>query len=322
MESKNAVTEPRNVLVVDDEVAICRLFHAMLTPLGYRVATETDPRRVMSLLRETDFDVVVLDLVMPGMDGRDLIEEIRRHDSALPILVVSGYGSAEITVDAMRRGATDFVTKPVDVPLLDLRIRRVYDLEHARRLANTDGLTGLYNHRHLQERLQQEIDRAQRYDRPLSVVMADLDRFKRFNDAFGHPRGDEVLIQVAQTLRHVSRAADIVARYGGEEFTLILPETAAPEAGVLAERARRCVKALRIGADAGLRVTLSLGVAAYAPGLSKEALIEAADAALYAAKRRGRNRVCFVDEVGSEVTLDRAPLDDDSGTWASELPVV
>ena len=205
----------------------------------------------------------------------------------------------------MRRGATDFVTKPVDAALLDLRIRGAFDLEQTRRMANTDGLTGLYNHRHLQERLQQEVERADRYGRPLSVIMADLDHFKSFNDAFGHPRGDELLIAVARTLRQLSRATDILARYGGEEFTLVLPETSAVEAQVLAERVRQCVAALEIdavptrrGAEPG--VTLSLGVAAYNLGDSKEDLIEAADVALYQAKRAGRNRVHVAEETPGE----------------------
>lgn len=305
--------ELKRVLVVDDEIAICELLSSMLEHFGYQVTAETDPRKVLPLLREGDFDIVLLDLVMPDMDGLALIEKIRERTRTLPILVVTGYGGAETTVEAMRRGATDFVTKPVDAAFLDLRVRRACDLELARRLANTDGLTGLYNHRHLQERLKQEIERAERYGRPLSLVMADLDRFKRFNDAYGHPRGDEVLIQVAQTLRHVTRSADIVARYGGEEFTLILPETPAAEAGVLAGRARECVAALAIG-DPENRVTLSLGVAAHSPGLTKEGLIEAADAALYAAKRRGRNRVCFVDEIGSG---DSAATGDDARSAAA-----
>lgn len=292
--------EPKNILVVDDEIDICHVFDAMLTDLGYHVVTETDPRKAPELLRGSDFDVVVLDLVMPQMDGLDLIEKIREHSSILPIVVVTGYGSANTTVQAMRRGATDFVTKPVDAQFLDLRIRRAFDIELSRRLANTDGLTGLCNHRHLHERLAQEIERAERYDRPLSVVMADLDHFKDFNDSHGHPRGDELLIRVAQTLRQVSRKADIVARYGGEEFTLILPETPASDAGVLAERARQAIDQIEIG---GVRpISVSIGVASYSSGLSQETLIEAADAALYAAKRRGRNRVCFVEEIGESQT--------------------
>ncbi len=284
--------EPRHLLVVDDDANVCQIMSVLLTDLGYQVVTETDGRKVLTLLREGEFDVVLLDLVMPDMDGLELIDRIREHFNVLPILVVTAYGSAELTVDAMRRGATDFVTKPVDAPLLDLRIRRAFDLEQTRRKANTDGLTGLYNHRYLQERIEQEIERAERYNRPLSVLMADLDHFKSFNDTFGHPRGDEVLIAVARTLRQVSRASDVLARYGGEEFTLILPETTAREAQVLAERARECVAAL----DFGARVTVSLGVAAHVPGGSKEALIGTADAALYEAKRRGRDRVYLADE--------------------------
>lgn len=300
--------EPKSILVVDDEVDICQVFDAMLTDLGYQVLTESDPRQVPEILRQSDFDVAVLDLVMPQMDGLELIEQIRQHSSTLPILVVTGYGSADTTVQAMRRGATDFVTKPVDAQFLDLRIRRAFDIELSRRLANTDGLTGLFNHRHMHERLAQEIERAERYGRPLSVVMGDLDHFKRFNDTHGHPRGDELLILVAQTLRQVSRAADIVARYGGEEFTLILPETPASDAGVLAERARQAIDQIEIGGNRP--ISISLGVASYSPGLSQETLIESADAALYAAKHRGRNRVCFVEEISETDSEDKVSFKD------------
>lgn len=286
--------EAKNILIVDDDLAVCRVFAAMLGQLGYDVVTLTDGREAMKFLKAGDFDVVLVDLVMPELDGLALIDQIREHYLNLPILVVTGYGGAETTVAAMRRGATDFVTKPVDGAFLDLRIRRAWDLEHARRLANTDGLTGLYNHRYLQDRLAQEIDRAERYKRPLSVIMADLDHFKLFNDAHGHPEGDVALIKVAQTLRRLVRAADIVARYGGEEFTFILPETSLEDAQVLAERARQCVEALDLTAN-GEKVTLSLGVAPHVVGSSKEVLIRSADAALYQAKHRGRNQVCTLD---------------------------
>lgn len=284
---------PHSLLIVDDDEAVCGVLAVMLTDLGYEVVTETDGRKALDILREGEFDVILLDIMMPDVSGLELIDQIRDHLGVLPILVVTAYGSAELTVDAMRRGATDFITKPVDAALLDLRIRGAFDLEQTRRMANTDGLTGLYNHRYLHERLIQEIERAERYSRPLSVVMADLDHFKRLNDTYGHPRGDKVLIAVAETLRQLSRASDIVARYGGEEFTLILPETQADEARVLAERARQCVAALDLSEAEGeaLDLTLSLGVASYHAGDTPESLIEAADEALYEAKREGRNRV-------------------------------
>ena len=283
------VAPHRNVLLIDDDPTFCDVMRAQLEPLDYRVTTETDARRALPLLQDGDFDVLLLDLMMPEIGGLDVLEEIRQHFSVLPIVVVTGYDIPEATVDAMRRGATDFVTKPVDISFLDLRIHRACEHELARRLANSDGLTGLYNHRYLQERLQQEVERARRYSRSLSLIMADIDHFKRYNDRWGHPRGDEVLMAVARVLRRVSRGSDIAARYGGEEFTLVLPETSLDAALKVAERTRRTVAGLRF--DDGARVTLSLGVSTLGPGESKERLIETADRALYQAKRDGRNRV-------------------------------
>lgn len=304
--------EPHKLLVVDDEAVFCKVIWAVLTELGYDVTTETDGHRVQPLLKQGGFDVLLLDLHMPGLDGMDLIESIRKDDNVLPIIVVTGDNSSESTVEAMRRGATDFVAKPVEGSLLDLRIRRAFDLEHSRRLANTDGLTGLYNHRHLQERLRQEVDRARRYGRPLSVVMADIDHFKVFNDTFGHPCGDEALIAVSDTLRRVGRTPDIVARYGGEEFLLVLPETDLNSAQVVAERARQCVEALGLpGAGAGRSLTVSLGIAELSAqdivqACAKSSLIRRADEALYEAKRSGRNRVCAAarDQIASSLDAD------------------
>lgn len=290
----SALSEPKNLLVVDDDPSVCQVMAAMLKDRGYDVVTETNGRKVLGLLQQGEFDVALIDLVMPAISGLELIDQIRQHDRVMPILVVTGLSSAENTVAAMRHGATDFVTKPVDSAFLDLRIRGAWDLARAHRLANTDGLTGLYNHRHLQERLREELDRARRYRRPLSLVMADLDHFKTYNDTYGHPQGDEVLMAVAHTLRQVSRTSDLVARYGGEEFTLVLPETSLEDAQTVAERARQCVAALEFQGRENSHVTgvtLSLGIASYYHGCTQEELIALADAALYEAKRAGRNRV-------------------------------
>jgi diguanylate cyclase (GGDEF)-like protein len=164
-------------------------------------------------------------------------------------------------------------------------------------LAVTDGLTGLYNHRHLHERLALEVERSQRSGLPLSVLMLDVDHFKLFNDSFGHPAGDEVLRQVARVLNDTRRANDVVARYGGEEFAVILVDTAKFTAAKVAERVRERIAAHDFHDPAhrtqrGTPITVSLGVATFPDdGVDAEALIRAADTALYAAKRSGRNRV-------------------------------
>ncbi|HEY1814253.1 MAG TPA: diguanylate cyclase, partial [Kofleriaceae bacterium] len=173
-------------------------------------------------------------------------------------------------------------------------------------LAVTDGLTGLYNHRHFHERLALEVERSQRSGLALSLLMLDVDHFKQFNDAYGHPAGDEVLRQLARVLADTRRANDVVARYGGEEFAVILVDTAKFTAAKVADRIRERVLAhdfseavamtLQKRATAG-GISVSLGVATFAEdGNDAEALVRSADTALYAAKRAGRNRVVLFTE--------------------------
>ncbi|MGE5589886.1 MAG: GGDEF domain-containing protein [Bacillota bacterium] len=167
--------------------------------------------------------------------------------------------------------------------------------EYARekgRQAVTDGLTGLFNHTHLQERLEEELRRAERYDHHVSLVMLDIDQFKAYNDSFGHLQGNGVLKQVADTLRGAVRASDLVARYGGDEFAVILPETDTEEALAMAERIRERVDSLGIEVTPGDRIPVSLGVATFPQhGRTRTELVERADQALYRVKRQGRNRV-------------------------------
>jgi diguanylate cyclase (GGDEF)-like protein len=166
-------------------------------------------------------------------------------------------------------------------------------------LAVTDGLTGLYNHRHFHERLTLEVERSQRSGLPLSLLMLDVDNFKQFNDTFGHPAGDEVLRQLARVLTDTRRANDVVARYGGEEFAVILVDTAKFTAAKVAERVRERIAAhdFSDAAQKAGKISVSLGVATFPEdGTDAEALVRSADTALYAAKRAGRNRVVLYTE--------------------------
>jgi diguanylate cyclase (GGDEF)-like protein len=288
-----------NVLVVDDEAIICTLFAAMLGHYGrYHVVTTTDGRQVMDILRREPFDVMLLDMAMPAISGLEVLRQVTQAFEELPVIIVTGHGSIEIAVESMQAGAADFVTKPVPAAVLHLRIQKALEHARTRRLASTDGLTEVYNHRTFQERLAQEIARANRYSRPLSLLMIDVDHFKMYNDTFGHPQGDVVLQDLARLLREMSRTSDIIARYGGEEFAVILPETDSVSAQKIGQRLREQVERHPFSGKErmpGGTLTISIGVATHVPGGSKDTLLNAADAALYTAKREGRNRVCMVE---------------------------
>jgi len=287
------------VLVVDDEEIICTLFAAMLGHYGrYHVVTTTDGRQVMDILRREPFDVMLLDMSMPAISGLDVLRQVTQAFEELPVIIVTGHGSIEIAVESMQAGAADFVTKPVPAAVLHLRIQKALEHARTRRLASTDGLTEVYNHRTFQERLSQEIARADRYSRPLSLLMIDVDHFKVYNDTYGHPQGDIVLQDLARLLREMSRTSDTVARYGGEEFAIILPETDSVGAQKIAQRLREQVEGYAFPGKEimpGGTLTISIGVATHAPAGSKDALLQAADTALYTAKREGRNRVCVAE---------------------------
>ena len=191
---------------------------------------------------------------------------------------------------------------------------RLYKL--TRRLAITDELTGLSNYRHLQERLDDEIGRAMRFDSAVSLLMIDADDFKSFNDRFGHVTGDRMLTEVATVMRQTVREIDFVARYGGEEFSIVLPETDAPGAFVAAEKVREAVEQYaRVSTPDGgeARMTVSIGVCTVpSHAADKEALISGADDALYCAKGAGKNRVMAASRdncrvpASAEASLDMA----------------
>jgi two-component system, cell cycle response regulator len=288
-----------NVLVVDDEEIICTLFAAMLGHYGrYHVVTTTDGRQVIDILRREPFDVMLLDMSMPAISGLEVLRQVTQAFEELPVIIVTGHGSIEIAVESMQAGAADFVTKPVPAAVLHLRIQKALEHARTRRLASTDGLTGVYNQRTFQERLSQEIARADRYSRPLSVLMVDVDHFKIYNDTYGHPQGDIVLQDLARLLQEMSRTSDTVARCGGEEFAIILPETDSAGAQKIAQRLCEQVERHPFPGQElipGGTLTISVGVATYASAGSKGALLQAADTALYTAKREGRNRVCVAE---------------------------
>lgn len=185
------------------------------------------------------------------------------------------------------------------------------------RLVLCDGLTGLYNHRHAQDRLREELARAHRYRRDLALLLLDVDQFKRVNDSLGHPAGDRILVWVARVLRSSIRDTDVAARYGGDEFAVILPEASHDGGRAVGERIRAAVQAMDIPAGGQPRVTVSVGVAAFPTDADDaSSLIEQADRALYQAKREGKNRVVVArDARSAQQSSSRAIGETDRSRW-------
>lgn len=252
-------------------------------------------------------DLILCDVEMPGLDGFKFLRMMsgREELQDVPVIMLTGREDSEAKVRGLEQGASDYVTKPFDPGELLARVKvqlKIKSLQDKLRksnqmlldLSHTDPLTGLNNRRSMMEMLEKELERSLRGGSPLSLMMVDVDFFKRVNDTFGHQQGDEVLKGIAELLKQALRQYDMAARFGGEEFALILPGIALEEAVKVAERLRSQVEAFRFEtASDPLGVTISLGIASH-PGAdirTVDDLIREADYALYSAKRNGRNRV-------------------------------
>jgi len=286
------------ILIIDDSPDALTVAKTRLAHEGHEILCAGGGKEGLEAAGRENPDLVLLDVDMPDINGFDVCRRLKA-DARLcmvPVIFLSGSSGPEEKVKGLNIGAVDFVTKPFDAFELRarvnaaLRTKQMQDLliEHAQ----IDPLTGLANRRGLDERLAQEWARLLRHGGCLSVIMADLDDFKRVNDQFGHPAGDEVLRQVARLLADGCRESDMPARYGGEEFVVIAPETTAQAAADLAERLRMsiCFRPLAVRGKA-VEVTVSLGVADNEGLKTPEELVQAADEALYCAKSAGRNCV-------------------------------
>lgn len=292
-----------HVLLVEDSDTAANFCIEVMEGLGLQVSRFRTAEEAIASLAHGDYKIVVTDFVLEGLQtGLSVIRAVRAQPGRkgeLPILALSSIDSVARRVDILRAGANDFVTKPVLAEELAARLgnllmlRELFDRlaaqhELVKEMALRDGLTSLHNRYHLMAEMPRLIDEAHAKAMPLTLLVVDIDHFKKVNDQHGHSRGDAVLVAVAEILRGIVRGQQVLVRYGGEEFVLALPGTTTLQAGLGAERLREKIAAAN---PDGIPVTASFGIATLKPGESFDQLFSRADAALYEAKRGGRNQV-------------------------------
>lgn len=310
--------QKKRILVVDDHEDNIELLRARLEARGYEVFGANDGQAALDQVEHICPDLILLDVMMPKMDGMEVVRRLKSNKSLpfIPVIMQTALDSTENKVEGLDAGADDYITKPINFAELEARVNSLLRIktlqsdlaqskkdlsdlnDRLRQISLTDGLTQIENRRSLEERLHDMWQHSVRLHEPIALVMCDIDKFKSVNDQHGHQAGDSVLKEFAQLLKAEAREIDRVGRYGGEEFLLILPGTVLDAAVTFAERLREKVERHTFTYSGGIICrTMSCGVAGspHPRVKDQEALLRAADDALYVAKETGRNRVVRFD---------------------------
>ncbi len=285
------------VLFVDDDESIRMALSAMAESLNYNYLIASDSFEAIEVLKTTPVDLVLSDVVMPGMDGLELLDYIKKHHKNTDVIISTGFSEKATYAEVINAGAIDFIKKPVDRAELEAKLARavrernlVRELE---RLSMHDSLTSLLNRRSFDERFPYEVERAYRQNYSVILAVIDVDNFKDYNDKFGHPAGDEVLIGLGKIMAECTREkVDMCFRLGGDEFGVLLPQASFDQGVEIAQRILSSFVEKRFG-----ETTLSIGLVPckrdqkLSLGIDEKRMKEQADQAMYDAKNGGKNRI-------------------------------
>jgi diguanylate cyclase (GGDEF)-like protein len=294
------------ILIVDDEKLNLDSLADILVP-DYTVYTAKDGQTAIDYAQQYLPDLVLLDILMPNMDGYEVLTEFKKIENIqnIPVILITGLSSSEEEEKALALGAIDYITKPFKPVIIKLRVRHqiriINQLRAIEQLCLIDTLTEIPNRRSFDSRMGIEWYRAIREKTPISLLMIDVDKFKDYNDTYGHQQGDVVLKTIAKVFTStLQRAVDFTCRWGGEEFVVLLPNTDASGAMVVAERVRENTEKTMIPCADGsfTKVTISIGINTENPikGSPVDQFLSRADEALYIAKRTGRNKSCLYEK--------------------------
>ncbi len=306
----NLVIDPEKflILIIDDAPQNLKVVGNMLNEVGYRTTFATNGKQALERVKTTEFDLILLDLMMPEMNGLEVCKRFKSEPDyqEIPIIFLTASHEQEPLITAFELGAVDYITKPFNKPELLARVKTHLMLKHTTHelkralaevesLARIDPLTFVLNRRTFLELAQQEFERVSRYGSTFSMLILDVDHFKRINDTYGHLLGDRALVTLASVITDSVRSIDTVGRYGGEEFLVLLPDTYPSQALISADRIRSSIAERLILTEKEIfQMTVSIGVATYEKndqGIFD--VLQRADNKLYEAKAQGRNICCI-----------------------------